>query len=70
LIHDLRHSFGTQAIRAFNMYEVQRMIGHRHITTTERYLHDAPNPEAAAKLSGLWGGDEAAAKVAKLRRAA
>ncbi len=36
--HDLRHSFGTQAIRAFNIYEVQRMIGHRSITTTERYL--------------------------------
>ena len=34
--HDLRHSFGTQAIRAFNIYEVQRMMGHRHITTTGR----------------------------------
>ncbi len=54
--HDLRHSFGTQAIRAFNIYEVQRMMGHRHITTTERYLHYAPDPDAAAKLSGLWGG--------------
>lgn len=52
--HDLRHSFGTQAIRAFNIYEVQRMMGHRHITTTERYLHYAPDPEAAAKLSRLW----------------
>jgi integrase len=53
--HDLRHSFGTQAIRAFNIYEMQRMTGHRHITTTERYLHYAPDPHAAAKLSGLWG---------------
>jgi integrase len=52
--HDLRHSFGTQAIRAFNIYEVQRMMGHRHITTTERYLHYAPDPNAAAKLSKLW----------------
>ena len=55
--HDLRHSFGTQAIRAFNIYEVQRMMGHRHITTTERYLHYAPDPDAAAKLSGLWRAD-------------
>jgi integrase len=39
LFHDPRHSFGTQAIRAFNAYEVQRMIGHRHLTTTERCLH-------------------------------
>lgn len=68
--HDLRHSFGTQAIRAFNIYEVQRMMGHRHITTTERYLHYAPNPEAAAKLSGLWSADQPTASVAKLRRAA
>jgi integrase len=68
--HDLRHSFGTQAIRAFNIHEVQRMMGHRHIATTERYLHYAPNPEAAAKLSGLWSDDEGAPKVAKLRRAA
>jgi integrase len=31
--------------------EGQRMMGHRHITTTERYLHYAPDPDAAAKLS-------------------
>ncbi len=54
-LHDLRHSFGTQAIRAFSIYEVQRMMGHRHITTTERYLHYAPDPDAVAKLSNLWG---------------
>ena len=30
------------------------MMGHRHITTTERYMHYAPDPDAAAKLSALW----------------
>jgi integrase len=68
--HDLRHSFGTQAIRAFNIYEVQRMMGHRHITTTERYLHYAPDPDAAAKLSGLWQSDDPAGNVVSLRSAA
>jgi integrase len=68
--HDLRHSFGTQAIRAFNIYEVQRMMGHRHITTTERYLHYAPDPDAAAKLSGLWRPEGKPGKVVKIRRAA
>jgi integrase len=68
--HDLRHSFGTQAIRAFNIYEVQRMMGHRHITTTERYLHYAPDPDAAAKLSGLWQSDEPDANVVRIRPAA
>jgi integrase len=68
--HELRHSFGTQAIRVFNIYEVQRMMGHRHITTTERYLHYAPDPDAAAKLSGLWGAPEGedGSNVVPLRR--
>jgi integrase len=68
--HDLRHSFGTHAIRAFNIYEVQRMMGHRHITTTERYLHYAPNPDAAAKLSGLWTGGADACNIVDIRRVA
>jgi len=69
-LHDLRHSFGTQAIRAFNIYEVQRMMGHRHITTTERYLHYAPDPDAAAKLSGLWQSDGPSNNVVSIRSAA
>ncbi|MGC2373171.1 MAG: site-specific integrase [Solirubrobacteraceae bacterium] len=78
-LHDLRHTFGTQAIRRFKIHEVQRMMGHRHITTTERYLHYAPDPDAAAKLSALWeappleaqgpGGD-GHSNVIPLRRAA
>lgn len=68
--HDLRHSFGTQAIRAFNIYEVQRMMGHRHITTTERYLHYAPDPDAAAKLSGLWQSDDPDGNVVSIDTAA
>ena len=71
-LHDLRHTFGTQAIRAFKVHEVQRMMGHRHITTTERYLHYSPDPDAAAKLTALWrggaGGDES--NVVALQRAA
>ncbi len=71
-LHDLRHTFGTQAIRAFKVHEVQRMMGHRHITTTERYLHYSPDPDAAAKLSALWAGAEVeqAQNVVALRRSA
>jgi integrase len=64
--HDLRHSFGTRAIRAFNIYEVQRMMGHRRVTTTERYLHYAPDPDAAAKLSGLWASDGNRSNVVRI----
>jgi integrase len=54
-LHELRHTFGTQAIRRFKIHEVQYMMGHRSITTTERYLHYAPDPQGAAKLTELWG---------------
>jgi integrase len=69
--HDLRHTFGTQAIRVFKVHEVQRMMGHRHITTTERYLHYSPDPDAAAKLSALWAAGEVdETNVLPLRRTA
>lgn len=68
--HDLRHSFGTQAIRKVNIYELQRLMGHRHITTTERYLHYAPDPDMAARLSGLWDADTEPDTVVSIRRAA
>ena len=32
---------------------------HRHVTTTEIYLHYAPDENAAARLSSLWGDDGA-----------
>jgi integrase len=57
-LHDLRHTFGTQAIRKFALHEVQRMMGHRHISTTEIYVHYAPDPNAAEKLSSLWEEDD------------
>jgi hypothetical protein len=46
------------------------MMGHRHITTTERYLHYAPEPDAAAKVSGLWRRDEPSENVVSIRPAA
>ncbi len=41
-------TFGTQAIKGFKIHEVQLMMGHRHITTTERYLPTRPTPMAQA----------------------
>ena len=54
-------------------------MGHRHITTTERYLHYAPDADAADRLSALWEtamaetplpGPAEAANVVPLHRAA
>ncbi len=74
-LHDLRHTFGTQAIRRFKIHEIQRLMGYRHITTTERYLHYAPDSDAAVKLTELWASTpvqetEDQSNVIPLRRAA
>lgn len=52
--HDLRHTFGSIAIRNFDLVSVQAMMGHSKITTTQRYLHAKPRPEDAAKLTELF----------------
>ncbi len=45
---------GRRRSAAFKIYEVQRMMGHRHITTTERYLHYAPDPMLQPSSPALW----------------
>ncbi len=62
--HDLRHTFGSLAIRRFDLVAVKEMMGHAALTTTERYLHSKPRPSDAAKLTALFseeGSDELAA---------
>jgi integrase len=65
--HDLRHSFGTMAVRAFPITDVQTWMGHADIATTRKYIHYAPQPEAAARLGALVG--EQIADVTELRQA-
>lgn len=52
--HDLRHCFGTVAVRAFALSDVQAMLGHAHVTTTMRYVHHRPGADDAAKLSAAF----------------
>ena len=59
-IHDLRHSFASFLVNAGrSLYEVQRLLGHTQIKTTQRYAHlshdtlrDAANAAMGAMLSG------------------
>src|ERR1035437_6346618 len=53
--HDLRHSFGTMAVRVFPITDVQTWMGHADIGTTRKYIHYSPQPEAAARLGALVG---------------
>lgn len=52
--HDLRHTFGSLAIRRFDLVAVKEMMGHAALTTTERYLHSKPRRTDAAKLTALF----------------
>ena len=48
-IHDLRHSFASLLInQGRSLYEVQRLLGHTQIKTTQRYAHLAPETLLAA----------------------
>ena len=47
--HDLRHVFGSLAIKRADIVQVQSWMGHADIDTTRRYLHHRPHA-ADAKL--------------------
>ena len=43
-IHDLRHTFASLLINnGASIYEEQKLLGHHHISMTERYAHLFPN---------------------------
>ena len=52
--HDLRHAFGTAAIKTLDPYAVQSYMGHQHYSTTQRYLHHRPRREDAAALAAAF----------------
>jgi integrase len=59
-LHDLCHTFGSLAIRKFDLVAVQAMMGHSKTTTTQRYLRSKPQADDAAKLTAIFAeGEEA-----------
>ena len=39
-LHDIRHSFASFLVKSGrSLYEVQRILGHTQIKTTQRYAH-------------------------------
>lgn len=52
--HDLRHTFGTHAIRVADPREVMEWMGHADIQTTQKYLSYRPRRDAARRLAGAF----------------
>jgi integrase len=57
VLHDLRHTFGTIAVRVFPLSDVQAYMGHADIQTTMRYVHHVPRNDAASRLSAAFSQD-------------
>ena len=58
--HDLRHTFGTQAIAGgASVHDLQKWMGHRHLATTMRYVHYRPQDKGAELLGHRFAGTAA-----------
>lgn len=51
VFHDLRHVFGTLAVRVWPLSDVQAYMGHADIQTTMRYVHHIPKTGAAREFT-------------------
>jgi integrase-like protein len=51
VFHDLRHTFGTIAVRIRRVPEVQGYMGHADIKTTMGYVHHVPRYSAAKEMT-------------------
>jgi integrase len=63
--HDLRHTFGTHAIRTADSREVMEWMGHQDLKTTQLYLAFKPQHGAARRISEAFEGRAASKHVAE-----
>jgi integrase len=63
--HDLRHTFGSVAIRTVDPRELQEWLGHSDFSTTQLYMHYKPRADAARRLSAAFGATTEAVGVAR-----
>ncbi len=61
--HDLRHTFGSHAIRTADSREVMEWMGHQDLATTQRYLQFKPRQDAARRISDAFRADSGAMAV-------
>ena len=63
--HDLRHTFGSIAIRTADPRELQEWMGHSDFSTTQIYMHYKPRADAARRLSAAFGSVTEATETTK-----
>ena len=56
--HDLRHTFGSNAINRASLVQVQAWMGHVDSRTTMRYLHHKSLDAEADLLAGAFAVDQ------------
>jgi integrase len=61
--HDLRHTFGTLAVRRAEVPAVQAWMGHADIQTTMRYVHHRDRGDEAKLLAKAFAVSDAGAAV-------
>ena len=66
--HDLRHTFGSIAIRTADPREVQEWLGHADFKTTQIYMHYRPRADAAARLSAAFAPEDVGPSVRESAR--
>ena len=64
VFHDLRHTFGTLAVQAAPLTDVQAWMGHAHVQTTMIYVHYVPQHDAADKLTRVFYASLDEARIA------
>ena len=64
VFHDLRHTFGTLAVQAWPLHDVQAYMGHADIQTTMIYVHHQPKTAAADALTRIVEAAELATGLA------
>ncbi len=57
--HDLRHTFGSLAIRELGVLDVQMIMGHADSRTTSRYTHYRSRTDEAQRLAAAFRTDGA-----------
>jgi integrase len=63
--HDLRHSFASSAARVMrNLTDVQALLGHSDIVTTQRYTHYQPGAKDAELLAAAFSVERDPMEVA------